>query len=66
MVTSLAHVWFNAYFEGGYTGADSDVFEIDWEAMDGIKGSAMKGIKALDKLKVVWRYARQDGGQAFG
>jgi len=66
MVISLAHVWFNAYFEGGHTGADSGVFEIDWEAMDGIKGTAKKGIKALDKLKVVWRYARQDGGQALG
>lgn len=61
MVTSLAHVWFNAYFEGGHTGADSGIFEIDWEAMDGIKGSAKKGIKALDKLKVVWRYPKEAG-----
>jgi protein-tyrosine phosphatase len=61
MVTSLAHVWFNAYFEGGHTGVDSGIFEIDWEAMDGIKGSAKKGIKALDKLKVVWRYPREAG-----
>jgi protein-tyrosine phosphatase len=61
VVTSLAHVWFNAYFEGGYTGADSGICEIDWEAMDGIKGSAKKGIKALDKLKVVWRYPKRDG-----
>jgi len=61
MVTSLAHVWFNAYFEGGHTGADSGVFEIDWDAMDGIKGSAKKGIKALDKLKVVWRYPKEAG-----
>jgi protein-tyrosine phosphatase len=61
MVTSLAHVWFNAYFEGGHSGADSGIFEIDWEAMDGIKGSAKKGVKALDKLKVVWRYPKQDG-----
>jgi protein-tyrosine phosphatase len=66
MTTSLAHVWFNAYFESEYTRADLGVFEIDWEAMDGIKRSAIKGIKALDKLKVVWRYARQDGGQALG
>ena len=65
MVTSLAHVWFNAYFEGGYGGANSGLFEIDWEAMDGIKGSAKKGIKALDKLKVVWRYTKQDG-EALG
>ena len=59
MVTSLAHVWFNTYFEGGHEGADSGVFEIDWEAMDGIKGSAKKGIKALERLKLVWRYAPQ-------
>jgi protein-tyrosine phosphatase len=61
MVTSVAHVWFNAYFEGGHTGADSGIFEVDWEAMDGIKGSAKKGIKALDKLKVVWRYPKEAG-----
>lgn len=59
MVTSLAHVWFNVYFEGGHQGADSGVFEIDWEAMDGIKGSAKKGIRALDKMKVVWRYSKE-------
>ncbi|KAK4934311.1 Telomerase protein component 1, partial [Elasticomyces elasticus] len=56
MVTSIAHVWFNTFFEGGYEGNDSGVFEIEWAAMDGIKGSERKGIKALDKLKVVWRY----------
>ena len=66
MVTSLAHVWFNAYFEGGLTGADSGIFEIDWEAIDGVKGSAKKGVKALDKLKVVWRYVKQDGQQDLG
>ena len=60
MVTSVAHVWFNAYFEGGYEGKDSGVFEIDWEAMDGIKGSVRKGTKALERLKVVWRYASKD------
>ncbi|OQE31563.1 hypothetical protein PENSTE_c001G01911 [Penicillium steckii] len=55
MVTSVAHVWYNTYFEGGNE-HDSGVFEIDWEAMDGIKGSAKKGIRAFEKLKVVWRY----------
>ncbi|KAJ5666403.1 uncharacterized protein N7477_008851 [Penicillium maclennaniae] len=55
MVTSVAHVWFNAYFEGGKD-HDSGVFEIDWEAMDGIKGSAKKGTRAFERLKVVWRY----------
>ncbi len=60
MVTAVAHVWFNAYFEGGHEGNDSGVFEIDWEAMDSIKGSARKGTKALDRLKVLWRYASKD------
>ncbi|KAI5781396.1 protein-tyrosine phosphatase-like protein [Geopyxis carbonaria] len=53
LVTSIAHVWFNAYFEGGQ-GVDSGVFEVSWEEMDGIKGSFKKGLRALDKLQVVW------------
>ena len=55
MVTSIAHVWFNTFFEGG-SNKDSGVFEIEWAAMDGIKGSARKGIQALDRLKVIWKY----------
>lgn len=60
MVTSVAHVWFNAFFEGRGPeqqgrADDSGVFEIEWEAMDGIKGSSRKGTRALDKLAVVWR-----------
>ena len=68
MVTSVAHVWFNAYFEAHYSMSsnaadppisksppESGVFEIAWEAMDGIKGSARKGTRALDQLAVVWR-----------
>lgn len=55
MVTSVAHVWFNAYFEGGAQ-HDSGVFETEWSAMDGIRGLTKKGIRALDRLKVVWRY----------
>ncbi|KAJ5123913.1 Phosphatase tensin type [Penicillium bovifimosum] len=55
MVTSVAHIWFNPYFEGGAE-HDSGVFETEWEAMDGIKGSMRKGVRALDRLKVVWRY----------
>ena len=55
MVTSIAHIWFNAYFEGGDQHA-SNVFEADWEALDGIKGTTKKGVRALDRLKVVWRY----------
>lgn len=56
MVTSIAHVWFNAWFEGGHEGHESGVFEIEWDAMDGIKGSARKGTRSLEKLKVVWKY----------
>lgn len=56
MVTSIAHVWFNAWFEGGFEGNNSGLFEIEWDAMDGIKGSERKGMKALDRLKVVWKY----------
>ncbi|SLM33831.1 dual specificity phosphatase [Lasallia pustulata] len=60
MVTSVAHVWFNAFFEGqgpengGFAGSDG-VFEIEWGAMDGIRGSSRKGTRSLDRLAVVWR-----------
>ncbi|KAF4583126.1 dual specificity phosphatase [Ophiocordyceps camponoti-floridani] len=62
MVTAVAHVWFNAFFEGqgperDGLPSDSGVFTIDWEAMDGIKGSSRKGGRALDRLAVVWRLA---------
>lgn len=60
MVTAVAHVWFNAFFEGrgpeNHGDPTSDgVFEIAWDAMDGIKGSARKGSRALDRVAVVWR-----------
>lgn len=60
MVTSVAHVWFNAFFEGRHPHtpnlvASDGVFEINWEDMDGIKGSARKGVRALDRLAVIWR-----------
>ncbi|KAM0325830.1 hypothetical protein ACHAQA_007132 [Verticillium albo-atrum] len=62
MVTAVAHVWFNAFFEGngpeqGGEPDTSGVFSIDWEAMDGIKGSSRKGSRALDRIAVVWRVA---------
>lgn len=68
MVTSVAHVWFNAFFEGGAE-HDSGVFETEWDAMDGVKGSARKGIRSFERLKVVWRYpaehdARMDSSMA--
>ncbi|THC89465.1 hypothetical protein EYZ11_011090 [Aspergillus tanneri] len=55
MVTSIAHIWFNTFFEGGDK-LDSGVFDAEWDVMDGIKGTTKKGTKALDRLKVVWRY----------
>lgn len=60
MVTAVAHVWFNVYFEGkgpenNGKPEDSGVFEIEWDAMDGIKGSSRKGTRAFDKMAVVWK-----------
>lgn len=61
MVTSVAHVWFNAYFEGNgpesasHEANDSGVFAIEFDAMDGIKGSSRKGTRAFDKMSVVWK-----------
>lgn len=55
VVTSVAHVWFNAYFEGGNT-HDSGVFEAGWDSLDGIKGTPNKGTRSVDRIKVVWRY----------
>ncbi|KAL5629584.1 hypothetical protein BROUX41_001190 [Berkeleyomyces rouxiae] len=56
-MTSLAYVWFNAFFEGN---GKSGVFEVPWEAMDGVRGSSAKGSRALDRMEVVWRVARED------
>lgn len=68
MVTSVAHVWFNAFFEGRSSqipglAASDGVFEISWENMDGIKGSAQKGVRALDRLAIVWRALPEDKNQ---
>lgn len=60
LVTSLAHVWFNCFFEGqgpeknGHPD-EKGVFEIEWDKMDGIKGSSKKGARAFDRLAVVWQ-----------
>lgn len=64
MVTSVAHVWFNPFFEGngpeqGGKPDENGVFEIEWDKMDGIKGSLRKGTRALDRVAVVWRFADQ-------
>jgi hypothetical protein len=65
MVTAVAHVWFNTFFEGqgperGGKALDSGVFSIEWDAMDGIKGSSRKGSRAFDRIAVVWRVAGTD------
>ncbi|KAK4177096.1 putative phosphatidylinositol-3,4, 5-trisphosphate 3-phosphatase [Triangularia setosa] len=62
MVTAVAHVWFNTFFEGngpeqGGKPDDSGVFTIDWDKMDGIKGSSQRGTRACDRISVVWRTA---------
>lgn len=74
MVTAVAHVWFNTFFEGNGPEQDgkadeSGVFEIDWDKMDGIKGSSQRGTRALDRLSVIWRVpstgaAGAEGGKA--
>jgi len=68
MVTAVAHVWFNAYFEGNGPEQNgkpdnSGVFEIDWDKMDGIKGSSRKGTRALDRLAVVWKVYDPEPGR---
>jgi hypothetical protein len=65
-VTAVAHVWINAFFEGngpeqGGIADESGVFEISWDAMDGIKGSSRKGIPAFDKIAVVWKAPKPEG-----
>ncbi|KAK8079647.1 hypothetical protein PG997_007465 [Apiospora hydei] len=40
------------------------VFEIDWDKMDGIKGSSRKGTRAADRIAVVWRSVVPKGPEA--
>lgn len=68
MVTAVAHVWFNTFFEGhgpekNGTADESGVFEINWEAMDGIKGSSRKGTQAFERIALVWRALSADEGR---
>ncbi|KAG6234119.1 hypothetical protein E4U26_006692 [Claviceps purpurea] len=71
MVSAMAHVWFNAFFEGQGPEQDgrpseSGVFSIEWHAMDGIKGSSRKGSQALDRMSVVWRAVGSGKGEGEG
>ena len=68
MVTAVAHVWFNAYFEGNGPeqvgkADESGMFQITWDAMDGIKGSSRKGTQAFERIAVVWRALTADEGR---
>jgi protein-tyrosine phosphatase len=68
MVTAVAHVWFNAYFEGNGPeqkgiAEESGVFEIGWDAMDGIKGSSRKGTQAFEKIAIVWKALESTEGR---
>jgi hypothetical protein len=67
MVTAVAHVWINTFFEGNGPeqdgiADDSGVFTIAWEAMDGIKGSSRKGTQAFEKIAVVWKALKTEEG----
>ncbi|KAK0883925.1 Telomerase protein component 1 [Friedmanniomyces endolithicus] len=71
MLSSVAHVWFNRFFEGrgpeqGGRADDSGVFEMEWEGMDGIKGSSRKGTRAFDRMAVVWRVVDQEEQKVGG
>jgi hypothetical protein len=71
LVTSVAHVWFNVFFEGlksqifpgtmeddpadPFNPPQTGAFEVSWEEMDGIKGSSRKGTRAVERITVVWR-----------
>ncbi|KAI1379481.1 phosphatases II [Hypoxylon crocopeplum] len=66
MVTAVAHVWFNTYFEGNGPEQDgnpeqSGVFDIEWDKLDGIKGSGQKGTRAADRIAVVWKSIVPEG-----
>jgi hypothetical protein len=68
MVTAVAHVWFNTYFEGNGPeqvgkADESGIFQIEWGAMDGIKGSSRKGTQAFERIAVVWRALSAEDGR---
>ncbi|PVH82638.1 phosphatases II [Cadophora sp. DSE1049] len=72
MVTAVAHVWFNCFFEGngpeqGGKPDENGVFDIEWDKMDGIKGSSRKGARAFDRMSVIWKaYDPIPGQQGAG
>lgn len=68
MVTAVAHVWFNTFFEGngpeqGGIPDETGVFDIEWEKLDGIKGSSQKGTRAADRIAVLWKSIVPEDGK---
>ena len=66
MPLSLAHCWFNAYFEKILEGSEKNYhhFDVDWDHMDGIGGTNKKLAQAFDRMRVTWKLAdspRADG-----
>lgn len=53
---AVAHSWFNAYFEGDSTGGE---YHVEWAAMDGIAGTRILGMKALDSITIRWRVRQE-------
>jgi protein-tyrosine phosphatase len=60
MVTSTAHSWFNPFFEGNGPELDgnpktSGTYRVDWDSMDGLKGSSRRGVRAMERVEVDWK-----------
>ncbi|KAF2666779.1 phosphatases II [Microthyrium microscopicum] len=65
VVTSTAHSWFNAYFEGRGPERNGDpertgIYSVEWDAMDGLKGSSRRGVRAVEKISVVWELLEEE------
>lgn len=65
VITAVGHTWFNTYFEGngpeqgGVPDAQGE-FAIEWDAMDGLKGSTYRGTRAFRKMCVKWKARTED------
>lgn len=57
--------WFNAVMETAKRDGDSQStsgrFEIPWEEMDGLKGTALKGRQAFERCVVEWEFLDEEG-----
>lgn len=50
--SAFAHFWFNTFFEGGSDGGN--FFSIEWQEVDGWKGTKWHGTRAYDSISVFW------------